>query len=1310
MKDLSSSLSLRVTGPSRLGIFRSLRVWASGRLRVFLALARICAAVCLAWGLGMPSALSQQPAKSDLPGKPSEAAIKAVEADWAMQDQARIASLLATPEAGPRGQYDLDVPKCPPPATDGHPGGLTWKPAVTLWEAQADYRPVIRACHDGRRLYIGLILPTEMEAKYRLPAFGLAVDAAGAVDGVKNGAYGFHTGQEIGPWWQVDLGASQPIARVVIYNRQDYQPGLRLADNLVVLTSDDLKQWTLRYSNDGKPFGGVKEGRPLEVTFKGDPVRARYVRLQIKRPDPVYLHLDEVEIYGPADGARNIAMKQPASQSSLSSWSRGMQNGEPLVRFGRFEVAFAADSSAAVTINKTLATAEQAKVLREGNRTFVTLALPIAEAGQPVNETLSTTSRAAHLLYATDWQVRSQAGAALGFGKNRLTVEFSGPAKLDPPVELEVQSLALPRAGTVRQSIMKKTLDKPGVFAVEFQIAQEGGAGVFVVARQGGGQARIQPVATFIVPPIQETLTRAARLAEDQNLPVPPAVQGLRTQASALEQQEVLNGPQPQAREELCRQARWLARQVAFASPLVKFDRLVFVKRFTQETYTDICLNHLPWVSRPGGDICVLSPVSPDGQVRNVINGALGPGHVHGMDLWYDADRIVFGYARSKTDQPPTGWLDRANTYELHKTAEPTHIFEIGLDGTGVRQLTSGQWSDLDPTYLPSGEIAFASERCGSSLQCNGYDNDETSCNLYAMKPDGSKIHRLSASKDGDYMPHTFDDGTIGYTRWEYQERGWANIQSIWYMRPDGTGADALYKQHMNNPWALEDTRSIPGADNKKLVSIAAGHHTLAEGPVVVIDPTRGINNPLGIGIVTPGVQPPEGGMDGVVVPEGGVLDAGGTYMTPWPLSEKHFLASYCYAGQAHNTGFGLYLIDVYGTKELIYRDDKISCFIPMPLRQRTKPPVLAEQTDPTRNYATCNVSTIGVGSESIPPGTVKYLRIAQGVGWPYDNKYGGHRYEPDGNWTPTRILGTVPVQPDGSVSFVVPPDQAFYFQLLDANMMEVRRMRSFISFQPGENRSCVGCHETRALVPVSGSLPTALRDKPSIPVPPPWGSERPISFLADVQPVLDRNCVQCHSGTKPAGGMDFYGGLTARHNRAYDTIDLGGLVERSPMGDDAKITQPMAFGSHKSRIIAVLTDVNHSKRLKLTQDDRLRLVTWVDANAAYHHSFINKRPEVPPYDLPADTALLGQIKEVNTRRCVACHNAQDISRLDWIDIRQPDKSLFLAAPLMGANGKCKGVYKNVNDADYQALLKVVREAVKKAWEKPRRDLTALKP
>ncbi|MBN2291356.1 MAG: discoidin domain-containing protein, partial [Pirellulales bacterium] len=778
-------------------------------------------------------------------------------------------------------------------------------------------------------------------------------DAAGAVDGVKNGKYAFHTGHEPNPWWQVDLGKIEPLGRVVVYNRLDYAPGLHNADTLILLTSDDGKKWTQRYDNRGKYFGGISGAKPLKVIFRPGEVKARFVRLQIPSAKPIFFHLDEVEIYGPTDQSKNLALHKPADQSSLSVWS---------------------------------------------------------------------------------------------------TSKLVAP-KVAKPIPLHIDDVIR------RGRLLAADLKAAGVDTAPFE---------------------------------RELDDMAAQLAK----------------ASTPLTEET--------RRHLYFAARRTVRKLAFANPLLQFDRLFFVKRFTQQTYPDICLNHMPWVSRPGGDLCVLEGPFSDTEskwpVRNIIAGQLGPGHVHGMDLWWDADRVVFGYARKKTWDPPIlPWPPapltcRNNVHDvLRKTIEPTHIFQINIDGSGLRQLTDHHyWSDLDPTYLPDGKIAFVSERCGYSLQCNHDPRlDETSCNLFVMNPDGSSIRRLSANKDGDYLPHCLDDGTIGYTRWEYQERNLTQIQSLWFIRPDGTWADALYKQHMNNPWALEDVRSIPNTPGRKFVAIAAGHHTLAAGPVVLINAAAGLNNPDGLRIVTHGVTPPEGGMSGTPVIQGGVCDDGGHYMTPWPLSDKYFLVSYSYLNTwpkgapeyyrgLDEKGYALYLIDVFGNKELIYRDPEISCFMPIPLRPRTRPPIITDSTDPAKTYAVCTLSDAALGCEDIDPERVRYLRISHRLPWPYSEKTGGMRYEQVAlsqglNWTPVQVLGTVPVESDGSAHFRVPVDKPVYFQLLDENFMELRRMRSFISFQPGEVRGCVGCHESRAAAPPPKTGLLALQREPSIPQPPPW-------------------------------------------------------------------------------------------------------------------------------------------------------------------------------------------------------------------------------
>jgi len=294
---------------------------------------------------------------------------------------------------------------------------------------------------------------------------------------------------------------------------------------------------------------------------------------------------------------------------------------------------------------------------------------------------------------------------------------------------------------------------------------------------------------------------------------------------------------------------------------------------------------------------------------------------------------------------------------------------------------------------------------------------------------------------------------------------------------------------------------------------------------------------------------------------------------------------------------------------------------------------------------------------------------------------------------------------------------------------MELRRMRSFISFQPGEVRACVGCHESRGAAPISRQTALAGERAPSRPVPPPWG-DRPVSFLRDVQPVLDRQCVSCHSGLKPAGKLDFSGGLTTYdpakpgygHNRAYETIMKHGLVSISQVrAQDASITPPLAYGSPRSRLIETLrkpavastnaAEVAHAK-VRLSEDDRLRLVMWIDANAPYHDEFVNKRPSQPAYDLAGDTELRQRIAAVHERRCVACHQPGELSRLDWIDVREPHRSLFLSAPLAkeaGGTGRCPGgVYREAGDRDHQTLRELVAAAVKKAWAAPRRDLRAL--
>jgi hypothetical protein len=1137
---------------------------------------------------------------------------------------------------------------------------------------------------------------------------------------VKDGTYGFHTTLEVNPWWQVDLGTRQIIDRILVYNRLDYPPGLHNADHLTLLTSDDGKQWTMRYANEGRHFGGATSGQPLEIRFADETVAARFVRVQLRHAAPLFLHLDEVEIYGPAENTRNLALHRPASQSSLSPWSKGGPHGNHLVTLAGRKITFSSAAAEGILADGKPWRDSTVHASQKEGQTVVEITIPLSTIEDPGCLNLLPRSGEALTLDAQrEWDVDWRLEKPPGFGSNPLQLKLTGLEILgEEPIAIQLESIVFTNRGPERRTVFQEELSGQTVWNVEGEIRQEGAAALLITVRHQDSQWQWGRV--FFVPPVRETLQRATRLASQLPARLRADMQRqlarLDRQCAQLVQQELAAGPEPALRQQLYHAARWVARRAALAHPDLDFESLLMVKRFTQQTYPDVCLNHMPWCSRPGGDVCRLTPPRPDGSIEPLIEGQLGPGHVHGMDLDYDAGRVVFGYARSESDEPPDAWLNRSASFELRNTVEPTHLFELDLKDRQVRQLTEGEWSDLDPTYLPNGEVAFVSERCGYSLQCNELDKDETSCNLYAVDRNSRRVRRLTVSKDGDYLPHTLDNGLIAYTRWEYQERLWANVQSIWVVRPDGTGADALFKQHFNEPWALEDARSIPGSH--KLVAVATGHHTLATGPIVIVDPTVGINNSDGIRIVTPGVLPPEGGMSGLTVAQGGVAGSGGYYQTPWPLSEERFLVSYTYGDSQDETGYAIYLIDVHGTRELLYRDPEISCSHPVPLQPRKRPPVLQGIVRKGEEAATCYVTNIYEGTEGIEPGTIRYLRIAARSPWPYDNRYGGHRFEPDVkgvmiNWTPARVLGTVPVEADGSAHFRVPSNLAVYFQALDEDYREVQRMRSFINFQPGETRGCTGCHETRGAAPASpgNATPLAMLREPSHPLPPSWGV-REMSFLRDVQPVLDRHCVDCHGGLKPDADIDLSGGLTESHNRAWETINQHQLISRSNIGEDARVTPPYAFGSHHSKLLSALQDATHKEAVRLNRDDWSRLVTWIDLNGPYHANFLNKRPDKPSYNLATDSLLAGTLSATHQKRCAACHVPEEVSRLDWIDIHSPDNSRFLAAPLAksaGGSELCgEATYRSPADADYQQLRRAVRTAVDRVWRRPRRDVEAL--
>ena len=703
---------------------------------------------------------------------------------------------------------------------------------------------------------------------------------------------------------------------------------------------------------------------------------------------------------------------------------------------------------------------------------------------------------------------------------------------------------------------------------------------------------------------------------------------------------------------------RRAARKVVMANPELDFSQVVYAMRFSCVGAHNLAsYSYHQDNFRPGGDIVVQTGLGPGDPVRPVIAGKLDPGSIRGMDLWWGADSVVFAYSK----QP--GW-----TPAKQREGEPTHLYEIRLDGTGLRQLTDDKkWIDTEPAYLPDGGAVFGSDRPGIGSECGAWEQNAGVTNLYRVSADGKTVRRLTYNKDYDRYPHCLDNGLIAYLHWDYAERQFLSPHSIWMVHPDGTMADAIFKAHVQaSPMSLRDVRSIPGSH--KLVAIACGHHNLPEGAVSVVDPSSGVNDLAGIRHVTPFAGPTEGTIGNLQpVAEGGVRDGGvrndgGLYQTPWALSERRFLVSYAYR-HPYSGSFAVYYIDAWGNKELIHRDLLLECAYPMAVRKRPLPPILPEIVKPEMDSAVCYLGDVYAGMPGVARGTVKYLRISERVNWVFDKSPRGElRWVPSNpffpqfgywTWSPIRVVGTVPVAEDGSAAFKVPAEMAVYFQALDENFMEVRRMRSHVAFQRGEVRSCVGCHEANANTsPTYWDGTLAARQEPAMPTPPTWGDCQVMDYEKMVQPILDRHCIRCHSGKEPKAGRDYssardlYGfaqsyrtmfglrpgepvpvsngdGWYSRYFPGHEPVDgkdwyklvlmgqaPGQLVtvsDRTSMGVDASISQPGQFGSRASKLTLTLLGENHKKRVNLSRDEWLTLVTWVDLNAPYSATFFQK-------------------------------------------------------------------------------------------------------
>ncbi|MCX5682405.1 MAG: hypothetical protein NT049_01810, partial [Planctomycetota bacterium] len=657
------------------------------------------------------------------------------------------------------------------------------------------------------------------------------------------------------------------------------------------------------------------------------------------------------------------------------------------------------------------------------------------------------------------------------------------------------------------------------------------------------------------------------------------------------------------ARRSLFTQACQVRREISFTNPLLDFDKILFIKRH-RAIYNHMCDQFYGMAQKPGGGLYVLSGAfGPDPQVRDVLAGATvengrlkgqklsggpvrnwnirfdGEGNQQGEvteggsflspDLSYDGRQILFAYVECTGDTRHRHHTDTAQGHWAEGRCY--HVFKVNADGTGLAQVTDGTWNDFDP-------------------------------------PDGRDINCLSFHETNEWNPAVTPDGRIIYTRWDYVDRFGCTAHHPWITTLDGADSRAVhgnFAPRNARPDMELDVRPVPGTG--KYVATAAPHHSQAFGSLVVFSPDVPDDDGMGpIRRLTPDVGFPE--------------SQGGTeaYGMAFPLSENYYLCVYDASmehqkqGQGVRGNYGIYLVDSFGNKELLYRDPEIACMSPLPLRPTAAPPVgptasQLVQSKPARQAtpaypgkpgeATIALVNVYASLRAWPADTkITALRVLQII--PMSVPSGGPPHETgqrialagDSVVPPRYVLGTVPVEEDGSAHFTVPANREMFFQALDEKGMAVQSMRSATYLHEGERLVCAGCHEPKSSAPSSAaaSVPVALRREPSKLAPDVDGAN-PFSYPRLVQPVLDRNCVECHAKNAPKACNLAREPIQKKWYASYNSLVKYGFTS---YGENLRTT-PGQFGAKGSKLYAILAKGHYD--VKLSAEDMHRITLWLD-------------------------------------------------------------------------------------------------------------------
>lgn len=557
-------------------------------------------------------------------------------------------------------------------------------------------------------------------------------------------------------------------------------------------------------------------------------------------------------------------------------------------------------------------------------------------------------------------------------------------------------------------------------------------------------------------------------------------------------------------------------------------------------------------------------------------------------------------------------------------------VFEMNVDGTGIQQVTPDSHADVDfydACYLPDSRIMLCSTAAYTGVPCV-YGGDHVA-NLFLLERGSGSIRQLCFDQDHNWSPRILPNGRVLYQRWEYSDTPHSNTRMLFHMNPDGTDQREYWGGGVYFPNSFFYARPLPGPEGR-VIGVASGHHgTARSGRLLIAAPCAERGEGDGVIQEVPGRNTP-------VLPMVKDRLVDGVYpqfLHPYPITDKYFLVS---AKMSAAGRWGIYLVDVFDNMTLLAEQEAYALMEPIPLRQETRPPMVPDRVDLQSDEAVVFMQDVsrGGGLEGIPPGTVKALRVFQ---YYFANRGQGGLLGTLGNdcgWDIKRVLGTVPVLEDGSACFKVPANTPISVQPLDAGGQALQIMRSWFTLQPGEQASCVGCHESQRTAPPAARARAFLTAPAEI-----AGSwhlpHRGFSFAREVQPVLDRYCAGCHGDSLPPGtavpaGREFpylrgdkmitdwstqiSGGVGQESGGVFSEsyAALQRFVRRPGIESDLHMLSAMDFHVSTTELGQLLHKGHYNAPLDAESWERI--ATWIDLNAPYHGTWGETHPRQKEY------------------------------------------------------------------------------------------------